>query len=115
MPQLARYMRETINVPFSFAMMESESGRSARVTYAANVLHTAAKGLVDWKELTGQSDDARAQFVEYAKNLERHVDNLQTATADASYHLEAVRQACNACHRHFRLANRLDVMEGVKR
>lgn len=116
MGQLSQYMRKTINVPFTVAMIESEEtdAMSPRLSHAATVLGDAAKGLREWKDFPGQNDAARQTFFAYALNLEKHVDNLQTATADPGQHLEAIRQACNACHRFFRPSNRLDVAAEIR-
>jgi hypothetical protein len=107
-PELARFMRETVNVPFSYAMFELEASdggeTSPRVHRAALVLAHAATGLRSWKDPPVTSDEGRAVFFEYANNLSKHVASLETDPASASYHLEAIRQTCNGCHHFFRRA-----------
>jgi hypothetical protein len=96
-------MRETMNVPFSFAMIEAAGDKdSPRVARAAAVLDQAAKGLRMWKDPPGNTIAARAVFFEYAKNLETQVVRLQTEPEDAGHHLQAIRATCNGCHRFFR-------------
>jgi hypothetical protein len=106
---LARFMRETVNVPFSFALMEHDQPR--RVHTAAIALQEAAQGLVHWTNPpTGDGVEARDVFYAYARDLEHHVGLLEIAardrdTEDTTYHLRGIRQTCNSCHKFFRPAN----------
>jgi hypothetical protein len=96
-------MRETMNVPFSFAMLESgRHGPSPRVARAAVVLSDAAKGLTVWKNPPGNSDSARAMFFAFAKNLETQTAQWQSEPSDPHSHLQAIRATCNGCHHYFR-------------
>lgn len=105
--ELARFMREAVNVPFSFAMLEHDGRRRPiRFQRAALVLQDAAHDLVDWQDPPADGA-ARDVFFEYARSLERQVDELEVATRHhdldrTSDRLEAVRQTCNTCHRFFR-------------
>jgi hypothetical protein len=96
-------MRVTMNVPFSFAMIEAAGHKdSPRVARAAAVLEHAAKGLRMWKDPPGNTTAARAVFFEFARNLETDVARLQNEPEDATQHLQAIRATCNGCHRFFR-------------
>ncbi len=99
---LARFMREEVNVPFAFMMLETSARRGPRVHKAAVILGEAARDLVHWSDppVTGE---AREVFYAYAENLEYHVERLeQTFTLDT---VEQIRQTCNHCHRFFRPAS----------
>lgn len=108
---LARFMRESVNVPFSFVMLEPASARREhRVHRAAIVLREAARDLIHWDAPPGLSDAGREVFYAYAANLETQVARLEDAAAhheqdmaDAS--VEQIRQTCNSCHRFFRPAS----------
>lgn len=105
---LARFMREEVNVPFSFVMLETASAqRGLRVHRAAIILREAAHDLVQWSDPPVMSAEGREVFYAYAENLEQHVVRLEDA---AAHHeegltldtLEQIRQTCNHCHRFFR-------------
>ena len=106
---LARFMREEVNVPFSFMLIETATEqRVPRVHRAATVLREAAHDLVRWSDPPGASDEARAVFHAYAENLEFHVARLEDESAnheDSADSVEQIRQTCNHCHRFFRPAN----------
>jgi cytochrome c556 len=109
---LSQFMRERVNVPFAFAMMESGNQRQHRVRKAASVLKDAVQHLVHWSNPPVVSVQGRDVFVTYAMSLEGHVLELERAAqqrdADGAAHsLEQIRQTCNHCHRFFRPANRL--------
>jgi len=113
--ELARFMRETVNVPFSFAVLEYEGPqRHRRIERAAVVLKDAVRDLVHWQAPPVVSAEARDVFFEYARQLERQVADFEVAArahdldATAS-RLEAVRQSCNSCHRLFRPASVVSV------
>lgn len=105
---LARFMREEVNVPFSFMMLESPIAvRGRRVHKAATVLREAARDLVEWSDPPVESDEAREVFFAYAQNLEYHVARLEDAAArhedeQSASSVEEIRQTCNHCHRFFR-------------
>jgi len=106
--ELARFMREMVNVPFSFAMLEHD-GRQRQVRYqrAAIVLRDAVRDLVHWHDPPGASAAASEVFFEYARDLERQVGRFEIAArhhdvAGTAQQLEAIRQTCNSCHRFFR-------------
>src|SRR5688500_16409657 len=116
-PQLARFMRERVNVPFAFAMMESETNRPIRMHKAAGLMREAARHLVHWSTPPSASPQGREVFYAYAQSLERHIGRLEFASAaretDAiANSLERIRQTCNDCHHFFRPASQLsrDVM-----
>ena len=112
-PQLARFMREMVNIPYSIALLANEKpGREARVNRAAIVLQDAAQDLVHWTDPPVGSTAARDVFYAYAQNLEHHVARLELATrtqdnALAANSLEGSRQTCYQCHRFFRPANKI--------
>ncbi|MBX3160474.1 MAG: cytochrome c [Deltaproteobacteria bacterium] len=112
-PQLARFMREMVNVPYSIAQLAvHRPGREARVRRAALVLHHAVGDLLQWADPPGGSAAARDVFLAYAQNLEENVRRLElaTRTRDAELvgqSLEGIRRTCNQCHRFFRPANKL--------
>jgi hypothetical protein len=104
---LARFMREEVNVPFSFMMLETGTTRGRRVHKAAIVLREAARDLVQWSDPPVMSDEGREVFYAYAQNLEFHVARLEDAAAhqqeeDSADSVEQIRQTCNHCHRFFR-------------
>ena len=111
--QLARFMRETVSVPYSFALIAShQPGRTTRVHRAAIALQDAVADLVHWSNPPVRSESARAVFYAYAENLELHVARLEAAarsedTALAAHSLENIRQTCNHCHRFFRPASKI--------
>lgn len=108
---LARFMREEVNVPFSFVMIETATAqRERRVRRAASVLRAAAHDLVQWNDPPVVSIEGRDVFYAYAENLEHHVTRLEDAAARSEVGLaldsvEQIRQTCNSCHRFFRPAN----------
>lgn len=106
---LARFMREEVNVPFSFVMIEAATEhRGRRVHKAASVLREAARDLVEWSDPPVASDEGRDVFYAYAKNLELHVARLEDAAEhpeDSAASVEQIRQTCNHCHRFFRPAS----------
>jgi hypothetical protein len=110
---LARFMREGVSIPYSIAVLASHRPeRRARVHRAALVLQDAVQDLVHWTDPPVRSDAARDVFFAYAHSLERHVTRLEVAarTHDAelaAHSLEAIRDACNHCHRFFRPANKI--------
>lgn len=110
---LARFMREQVSVPFSFAMLETaKSPHGHRVYRAATVLHDAAHDLVQWSDPPAASEEGREVFYAYAHNLEHQVGRLEVAAADrdaelAADSLEGIRQTCNSCHHYFRPASRI--------
>ena len=111
-PSLARFMRESLNVPFSFAMMATASQRPHRVVKAASLLGDAAHHLADWADPPRVSPQGREVFYAYAANLGHHVRRLEFATqhrdAEATADsLEQIRQTCNRCHNFFRPASRI--------
>ena len=112
-PRLARFMRETVNIPYAIALLAIQRpGREARVHRAAIVLRDAVQDLVHWTDPPVGSKAARDVFFAYAHNLEHHVGRLELATRmqDAeltAYSLEGIRQTCNQCHRFFRPANKI--------
>jgi hypothetical protein len=108
---LARFMRESVNVPYSFALFE-QGGRNRlrRVNLAAVVLKEAARDLVHWSDPPVHSASARDVFYTYARNLERHVGILEVATQNhdterSARSLEEIRRTCNGCHHFFRPAS----------
>lgn len=112
-PQLARFMREMLNVPYSIAQLAvHRPGREARVRRAATLMQTAVEDLVQWADPPGGSDAARAVFLTYAQTLEHHIERLEAASRardgeGTAHSLEDIRQTCNQCHRLFRPANRI--------
>jgi cytochrome c556 len=112
-PQLARFMREMINVPYSIAQLSVHQRKhEARVSRAATLMQTAVEDLVHWADPPGASDAARAVFVTYAQMLEHHVERLEVAARardgeETAHSLEDIRQTCNQCHRLFRPANKI--------
>ena len=108
---LGRFMRESVNVPFSFVMIETATARrERRVHRAASMLHDAARDLVDWSDPPVESDEGRAVFYAYAEHLEYNVGRLEHAAARREVELavesvEDIRQTCNDCHRFFRPAS----------
>ncbi len=116
-PQLARFMRERVNVPFAFAMMESETNRPLRMRKAAGLMREAARRLVHWSTPPTVSPQGQQVFHAYAQSLERHIGRLELAsttreTGGIANSLERIRQTCNDCHHFFRPASQLsrDVM-----
>ncbi|NVB79461.1 MAG: cytochrome c [Kofleriaceae bacterium] len=109
--QLARFMREAVNVPFSFAVMERDGRRRAvRFRRAALVLQDAVRDLVHWEDPPAKTVSARVVFYTYARELERQVGALELAArshdvAATSAHLEQIRETCNSCHHFFRPAS----------
>jgi hypothetical protein len=105
---LARFMREDLNVPFAFVMLETATAqRDRRVHRAAIALREAAHDLVHWVDPPVMSNEGRDVFVTYAQHLEHHVTRLEDAAvrSDASLAVdtvEQIRQTCNQCHRFFR-------------
>lgn len=109
--ELARFMRESVNVPFSFAVFEAEQQqRPRRVQHAAVVLQDAVANLVYWPEPPAVSEPARDVFYTYARQLERQVSWLEVAAREhdadqTAARLEDIRQTCNTCHHFFRPAS----------
>lgn len=107
-PRLARFMREVVNVPFSFAVLEHDGARRpVRYRGAALVLHGAVRDLARWQAPPTVSPEGRAVFYTYARHLERQVARLERATRDpdpveTGARLDAIRQTCDGCHRFFR-------------
>ena len=112
-PPLARFMREEVNVPFAFMMLEGATApRALRVHKAAVVLRSAARDLVRWSDPPDVSDEGRKVFYAYAETLEFHVARLEDAVAQhevaiAADTVEEIRQTCNHCHRFFRPSSAL--------
>lgn len=110
---LGRFMRESLNVPFAFVMLEtsvSPSHRGRRVHKAASILHDAARDLVDWSQPPAQTPEAREVFFTYAQQLEFHAASLENVAADRAVAvdtLEEIRQTCNDCHHFFRPASKI--------
>ncbi|MEO8700532.1 MAG: hypothetical protein ABI867_10835 [Kofleriaceae bacterium] len=110
-PPLARFMREEVNVPFSFMMHEAAGAqRERRVHRAASVLREAARDLTRWSDPPPVSDEGRLVFFAYAENLEHLVAELEDAAAHhddemSADSVERIRQTCNQCHRFFRPAS----------
>ena len=108
---LARFMRERVNVPFSFALVEHVDGQHPRRVYrAAVVLREAAQSLIHWNDPPVASAEARQVFYAYAQNLEYHVSLLEVAAGEfdaqeSSLSLLEIRDTCNSCHRFFRPAS----------
>jgi hypothetical protein len=109
--QLGRFMRESVNVPFAFVMLETATAhhRGKRVHKAATFLHDAARDLVDWARPPTQTAEAREVFYTYAQHLEYHAARLEDAAAQRETQLandtvEEIRQTCNDCHHFFRPA-----------
>jgi Cytochrome C' len=113
-PQLGRFMRESVNVPFSFVMLETATAtakRGHRVHKAASILHDAARDLVGWSNPPVVSDQGREVFFTYAQQLEDHAARLEDAAAqheaqDTVDTVEEIRQTCNGCHHFFRPASK---------
>lgn len=114
-PRLARFMREVVNVPFSFAVLEHDGARRAiRYRGAALVLHGAVRDLARWQAPPAVSPEGRAVFYTYARHLERQVARLELATrghdpVETGARLDAIRQTCNGCHRFFRPPSAISV------
>lgn len=108
---LARFMREEMNVPFSFVMFETATARRERRMHRAAVaLREAAHDLTQWDDPPVMSDEGRDVFFAYAQNLEFHVARLEEAAVSregelAMESVEQIRQTCNHCHRFFRPTN----------
>ena len=108
---LGRFMREEVNVPFSFVMLEAVTTQSdRRVHRAAIVLREAARDLLLWDDPPVESVEGRDVFYAYAQNLEFHVGALEDAAAQRETQrtadsVEQIRQTCNNCHRFFRPAS----------
>ncbi|GEM_PF-2661530 len=108
---LGRFMREEVNVPFSFVMLETASAqRNRRVHKAASLLREAARDLAQWSDPPVDSVEGRDVFFAYAQNLEFHVARLEDAAAhhqeeESADTVEEIRQTCNHCHRFFRPAS----------
>ncbi|HEY5939136.1 MAG TPA: hypothetical protein VIU61_31005, partial [Kofleriaceae bacterium] len=102
-PQLSRFMREHVNVPFSYAVLETASAnRPVRVHKAALVLTMAARSLGEWKNPPVHSEDGRAVFFEYARDLARRATLLEhTArthdTAQTMQTLVEIQAVCASC------------------
>lgn len=109
MLQLSRFMREAVNVPFAFVLLETASTpRGPRIHKAASILREAAHDLVHWADPPVMSNEGREVFYAYAENLEYHVTRLEDAAAHDVLTLDAleqIRQTCNHCHRFFRPAS----------
>lgn len=112
--ELARFMREQVNVPFSFAMLETDTRGSTteRVYAAARVLRDAAAHLAHWSHPPRVSVQGREVFFTYARYLESQVRELEHASREldssgAAASLAGIRRTCNSCHRFFRPAARL--------
>jgi hypothetical protein len=101
-------MREHVNVPFSYAVLESAStNRTIRVHRAALVLTLAARSLNEWKNPPVDSEGGRAVFYEYARDLARRATELERTarshdTAQTAQNLVGIQETCNGCHRFFR-------------
>lgn len=101
-------MREHVNVPFSYAMIETTSAnRPVRVHKAALVLTLAARSLNEWKNPPVESEDGRAVFFEYARDLARRATDLERTarvhdTALTVQTLVEIQAVCTSCHRLFR-------------
>ena len=112
-PELARFMRELVNVPFSFAVLERDGARRpARFRGAARVLQGAIADLAHWQAPPRTSAQGRAVFLEYARHLQRQVARFELATrrhdaGDAAARLDEIGRTCNGCHRFFRPAGAL--------
>ncbi len=107
-PPLARFMREEVNVPFAFMMLETASAqRRRRVHKAAVILREAANDLVHWSDPPVVTGEGREVFYAYAENLEHHVARLEVAAdhQETVATVEQIRQTCNQCHRFFRPAS----------
>lgn len=109
-------MRERINVPFAFAMMETASNRPRRMHKAAGMMRLAAQRLVHW-DPPAASAEGRDVFFAFARSLERHIGRFEAASAAQDTRaiaesLERIRQTCNDCHHFFRPASKTspDVM-----
>lgn len=111
--KLSRFMRESVNVPFSFLMLETAVAKPGRrVHKGARLLHAAARDLVDWSNPPAESDQGREVFFTYAQHLEQHAARLEDAaeqhasdlTADT---VEEIRRTCNGCHHFFRRAAKI--------
>jgi hypothetical protein len=111
-PQLGRFMRESVNVPFSFVMLETASAKHGRrVHKAAGILRDAARDLVGWSNPPVMSDEGREVFFTYAQQLEDDAARLEYAAAqheaqDTVDTVEEIRQTCNSCHHFFRPASK---------
>src|SRR5688572_1511280 len=107
---LARFMRESVNVPFSVAVLERHGDRRARwFLGSAWVLRDAARDLAEWPTPPTRSASARAVFYTYAAQLDRQVERFEDAArsgdlAATTRGLLAIRETCNACHKFFRPA-----------
>jgi hypothetical protein len=107
---LARFMRESVNVPFSVAVLEHDGHRRARwFLGSAWVLGDAARDLAAWPNPPTRSAAARAVFYTYAAALDRQVERFEDAArsgdlAATTRGLLAIRDTCNTCHRFFRPA-----------
>ena len=105
---LARFMREAVNVPFAFVMLETATAqRERRVHRAAVALRSAAHDLIRWSDPPVMTEEGRGVFLAYAQNLEHNVARLEDAAARREVELavetvEQIRQTCNHCHRFFR-------------
>lgn len=119
--QLARFMREDVNIPFSFALLElGGKARPRRVHHAAVVLHDAAQDLVQWSDPPVDSPTARTVFYTYAQSLADHVGRLELAArnhdgGETARNLQNIRRTCNDCHRFFRPASRISPDVGYGR
>lgn len=97
-----------MNVPFSYAVLETASlNRSIRVHRAALVLTVAARSLNEWRNPPVESEDGRAVFYEYARDLARRATELERTarlhdTEQTVQHLVEIQETCNSCHRFFR-------------
>jgi hypothetical protein len=113
LPQLGRFMRESVNVPFSFVMLETAAAtHGRRVHKGASLLHAAARDLVDWSNPPVVSEQGREVFFTYARQLVDHAARLEDAAAqreaqDTVDTVEEIRQTCNGCHHFFRPASKI--------
>lgn len=108
-------MRETVNVPYSFALLANYGPPNAapvRIHRAAIALQDAVQDLVHWSNPPVGSEAARAVFYAYAESLEHQVKRLEVAARSqdpelVNHSLEGIRQTCNRCHRYFRPASKI--------
>lgn len=109
---LGRFMREAVNVPFAFVQLETVTAahRGRRVHKAANMLHAAARDLVDWSSPPVDTAEGREVFVTYAQQLEYYAATLEDGANErdlAVDTLDDIRQTCNDCHHFFRPAAKI--------
>src|SRR3954466_12344699 len=106
MSELSQFMREDLNVPFSFAVL-SDAHRTVRVREAAIMLDQAARHLGTWTDPPSVSAAGREVFFAYAHDLQRRAGRLELSARNhdpeqAAQDLEDIRATCNSCHRYFR-------------